>query len=157
MLKDRRLSLSSEERAAKSELILANLNNAIDWSGMKAIHIFEPMLDLGEVDISKFAGEGSLFTSRKIDNRWQVVSLKGNAPVPDQFDVVIVPMLGFDPSLHRIGYGGGFYDRFLATQPHAKKIGVCFEVGHVASLPVEPHDISLDLILTEAEIYKNLQ
>lgn len=156
LLKTKRLALSLDERASKSDLIVSNLKNAIDWSDLKTIHIFEPIRDLGEVDVSKFGCSGDLFTSRKIDNTWQIVSLDGNGPVPNQFDAVIVPMLGFDSSLHRLGYGGGYYDKFLATQPQAKKIGVCFEVGHVASLPVEPHDISLDLILTEAKIYKNL-
>ncbi len=154
LLKSKRLALSLDERAAKSDLIVGHLNSAIDWSGLKVIHIFEPILELGEVDVRKFVGHGNLFTSRKIDNTWQVVSLNGDGPVPDQFDAVIVPMLGFDSSLHRLGYGGGFYDKFLASQPQAKAIGVCFEVGKVERLPVEPHDIALNLIVTEENVYQ---
>lgn len=154
LLKTKRLALSSDERASKSNLIVSNLKNAIDWSGLKTFHVYEPILELGEVDVSKFDGSGDLFTSRKIDNTWQVVSLNGDGPVPDQFDAVIVPMLGFDSSLHRLGYGGGYYDKFLATQPQAKKIGVCFEVGKVENLPAEPHDIALNLIVTEDKVYR---
>jgi len=154
LLKTKRLELNPAERATKSDLIVSNLNKALDWSNLKAVHVFEPILELGEVDISKFSGNDNLFTSRKIENKWQVVSLNGNAPVPDGFDAVIVPMLGFDSKLHRIGYGGGYYDKFLATQPRATKIGVCFETGHVDYLPTEPHDVALDLVITESKIYK---
>ena len=63
-------------------------------------------------------------------------------------------MLGFDPkTLHRIGYGGGYYDQFLATQPQAQKIGVCFDHGKTENIPTEPHDIPLDVIVTEENIY----
>ncbi len=73
--------------------------------------------------------------------------------LPEQFDVIIVPMLGFDPkTMHRIGYGGGFYDKFLATQPHAKKIGVCFDLGKVDHIETEAHDVPLDLIITETVV-----
>jgi 5-formyltetrahydrofolate cyclo-ligase len=70
------------------------------------------------------------------------------------FDVIIVPMLGFDTSLQRIGWGGGYYDKFLATQPKAKKIGVCYSIGEVERIPAEPHDIPLDMIMTERHTYK---
>jgi 5-formyltetrahydrofolate cyclo-ligase len=72
---------------------------------------------------------------------------------PDVFDVVIVPMLGFDNDLQRIGYGGGYYDKFLAGQGGAKKIGVCFTLGLISKVPSEPHDIKLDTIVTENKIY----
>jgi 5-formyltetrahydrofolate cyclo-ligase len=62
-------------------------------------------------------------------------------------------MLGFDASLHRIGYGGGYYDRFLADQPKAKKIGVCYEVSKVGKIPAEPHDVPLDFIVSESHTY----
>ena len=65
-------------------------------------------------------------------------------------------MLGFNSkALHRIGYGGGYYDKFLATQPQAQKIGVCFEQGKLAQIPAELHDIPLDVIITENHIYRS--
>lgn len=148
-LKAKRLALSQAERAAKSGLIVKKLREAIDWSDVDSVHIYEPLLDLGEVDVSKFTSSALFFTSRKVDGDWRVVPIKGSAQVPDNFEVIIVPMLGFDSSLHRIGYGGGYYDKFLATQPTAKKIGVCFAEGRVESLPAEPHDIKLDMVITD--------
>jgi len=65
-------------------------------------------------------------------------------------------MLGFDKTLNRIGYGGGYYDKFLANQPDAQKIGVCFEQGKVEHIPAEPHDIPLDIIITEEKVYSSV-
>jgi 5-formyltetrahydrofolate cyclo-ligase len=81
---------------------------------------------------------------------------------PVQMDMVIVPMLAFDDHGNRLGYGAGYYDKFLAlTRPKCLKIGFCFENGHLMEpLPVEPHDIPLDLVVTETNIIRfnqNLQ
>jgi len=155
LLKAKRLSLSQEERWDKSRKILARLHQAVDWSEVGTVHIFEPLIELGEVDVSGFIDHDVLFTSRKLAGEWKQVPFRGGTPVPEQFDVIIVPMLGFDSTLHRIGYGAGYYDKFLATQPRAKKVGVCFEIGKVDELPAEPHDIPLNLIITEVKTYKS--
>jgi 5-formyltetrahydrofolate cyclo-ligase len=75
---------------------------------------------------------------------------------PMQMDVVIVPLLGFDDRGHRLGYGAGYYDRFLAlTRPACMKVGLCFECGHLSKpLPSEPHDIPLDFVVTENTIIR---
>ena len=62
-------------------------------------------------------------------------------------DLIIVPGLAFDETNFRLGYGGGYYDNFLATQSEAFKVGVFYPFQKVANVPVEPHDIHLDLIL----------
>lgn len=153
LLKAKRLSLSKEERYDKSRAILAKLHEAVDWSKVGTVHIFEPIIELGEVDVSGFVDHDELFTSRKVEGEWRQVAFRAGTPIPELFDVIIVPMLGFDESLHRIGYGAGYYDKFLASQPEAKKIGVCFEIGKVDLVPIESHDVPLDVIISEAEIY----
>ena len=68
-------------------------------------------------------------------------------------DVLLVPLAAFDRRGHRIGYGGGFYDRALErleATGRRFKIGLAFTVQEVARIPAEPHDRRLDLILTEA-------
>lgn len=74
---------------------------------------------------------------------------------PAQLDMVLVPMLGFDDQLHRIGYGKGFYDGFLAqTRPDCLKIGLCFELGHLSEvIPAQEHDVQLDFVITEKQVY----
>lgn len=154
-LKARRLSLSEEERRVKSRSIVSRVFEAINWDQAGNVHIFEPIMELGEVDISGLNSYEFLFTSRKANGEWKVVPFHSDSVVPELFDVIIVPMLGFDDRLHRIGYGGGFYDKFLATQPNAIKIGVCFEIGKIEKIPNEPHDIALNLIITEEKTYKS--
>ncbi len=80
-------------------------------------------------------------------------------PVPDGTSVVapdasFIPPVGFDPQGFRLGYGGGFFDRTLAVaQPQPLKIGVAFELSRIASIRPQPHDIPMDLIVTEAGIH----
>lgn len=120
------------------------------------------MHQLGEVDIMPFIEwlqaahpRVKRYTWAKVGDAWHVTDVDGNRPAaPSQFDVVLVPMLGFDPiTLHRLGYGGGYYDRLLAKQQRTRKIGACFEAGKVYLLPCEPHDVPLDAIVTEKKIY----
>jgi len=70
-----------------------------------------------------------------------------------QLDMVLVPLLAFDEQGNRIGYGGGFYDRFLATcRPNCIKVGLSFEPA-IARLSPESFDIPLDLCVTPERIY----
>lgn len=70
-------------------------------------------------------------------------------PANTKYDVIIVPTLAFDAHNNRMGYGKGFYDRFLATQNQALKIGLCYSFNKVIDIPTEIHDIPLDAIITE--------
>ena len=63
-------------------------------------------------------------------------------------DLLLVPLLAFDASGQRLGYGGGFYDRTLAKW-NVPAIGIAYAGQEVASLPSAPHDRTLDMILTE--------
>lgn len=68
-------------------------------------------------------------------------------------ELAIVPGVAFDRSGQRLGYGGGFYDRFLALEaPQALRIGLGFSVQLVERLPVLPHDMGLDLLFMENEV-----
>lgn len=67
-------------------------------------------------------------------------------------DLLFVPLLAFDRHGHRLGYGGGYYDRTLATLPGRIAIGYGFAAQEVASVPIGPHDVPLDLVATEQEI-----
>ncbi len=67
-------------------------------------------------------------------------------------DLVLVPGIAFDKNGHRIGYGFGFYDKFLAKVPKAVKIGLCFDFQVVDEIPREEHDVPVDLIVTEERV-----
>ncbi|MGV2100592.1 5-formyltetrahydrofolate cyclo-ligase [Rhizobium sp. 21-4511-3d] len=76
-----------------------------------------------------------------------------DAPVLDP-DILLVPLSAFDARGHRIGYGAGYYDRAISLlRQKGRKprlIGIAFDCQEVAHVPDEPHDISLDAILTES-------
>ena len=72
------------------------------------------------------------------------------AVAPDQIDCVVVPGVAFSLEGHRLGRGGGHYDATLPSLSRAARIGVAFEPQVVESLPREPHDASLDALVTEA-------
>ena len=67
-------------------------------------------------------------------------------------DLVLVPGAAFDKKGHRIGYGFGYYDKFLKKVPKAVKIGLCYDFQVVDKIPKEEHDVPVDYIVTEERI-----
>jgi 5-formyltetrahydrofolate cyclo-ligase len=73
--------------------------------------------------------------------------------VPTDLDIIIVPGACFTAEGYRIGYGGGYYDSFLSKHANeALKIGFCYDCFILDSIPVEAHDVPVDLIITEKRI-----
>ena len=82
---------------------------------------------------------------------------KGYAEIPepiaddpiadDETALVLMPGMAFDPQGHRIGYGGGFYDKFLASEPNHPTLALCYEFQMLPSLETEEHDIPVDCVL----------
>jgi 5-formyltetrahydrofolate cyclo-ligase len=71
-------------------------------------------------------------------------------------DAIIVPLLGFDQALYRLGYGGGYYDRTLANlSPRPLTIGVGFELSRLNTIHPQPHDVRLDAIVTEDGVFED--
>ena len=75
-------------------------------------------------------------------------------PISDKIlypSILIVPLVAFDKNLNRIGYGGGFYDRYIKKQKKSKKIitiGLAYPFQRVKKIPIDKYDIRLDFILT---------
>lgn len=66
--------------------------------------------------------------------------------------LMILPGVAFDTARHRVGYGGGFYDRYLEEHPHMKKIAFAFEFQVFDEVPHEAHDRKPEKIITEKRI-----
>ena len=78
-----------------------------------------------------------------------------NQAVPEDLDLIIVPGACFSRDGYRIGYGGGYYDSFLSRHAaEALKVGFCYDQFIVDLIPVEEHDVPVDIIITEEEIIK---
>lgn len=71
---------------------------------------------------------------------------------PGEIDAVIVPAVAFDRRGYRVGYGGGYYDRFLPQLPRAAKIGAAFACQIVPEVPTDRYDVQVDRITTEDEL-----
>ena len=81
------------------------------------------------------------------------VSLKIKWP-----DILLVPLLAYDTNLNRIGYGGGFYDRYIARIKRKKNIttiGLAYSFQKVKEIPNNRHDMKLDFIITENVVLSN--
>jgi 5-formyltetrahydrofolate cyclo-ligase len=87
-------------------------------------------------------------------NQWGIDEPEfGEEIYPEEFDLIIVPLLAFDKSGHRVGYGKGYYDRFLSKcRPDAKRIGLSF-FKPTDNIDAEEHDLQLTSVITTAEIF----
>ena len=71
-------------------------------------------------------------------------------------DILLVPLVAFDNKLNRLGYGGGFYDRYLSRIKSIKKIitiGMSFSFQKTEKLPINKHDMKLDYVITEKNFF----
>jgi 5-formyltetrahydrofolate cyclo-ligase len=70
-------------------------------------------------------------------------------------EVLLVALVGFDSKNYRLGYGGGYYDRTLAASvPRPTTIGIGFELMRLKTIQPLPHDIAMDAIITESNLYR---
>lgn len=79
---------------------------------------------------------------------------KSMIPAQDWDALVIMPGAVFDTACHRIGYGKGYYDKYLHLHPKHKTIGLAFELQMMGEIPTEEHDICPNIIITEENIYE---
>ena len=88
-------------------------------------------------------------STKLVKNRFDILEPEGEVVQPRFIDVIFVPGLCFDAERNRIGFGAGFYDRFLKLNPHSFKIGVCPKECLIEKLPLDSWDVKLDLIVTD--------
>lgn len=174
-------SLSLEERTDKSKRVAHQFFTTFDLSNINFVHCFLPIERFNEIDTSlifktiwkKFPHihtvvpracfrtgemESLRFTSETElkENAWQI-----HEPVHDEavgiseIDMVLVPGLCFDKEMHRVGYGKGFYDRFLKKcRPDCVKIGLNYFPAVEKIHDVHEGDAQLDFFVTPERIYE---
>lgn len=166
----RRDGMTPEERERKSEEVAANvlaLPAVADAATVMAFSSFGSEVDTGpiierlerdgrRVALPRVEGRDIVAVAYRSDDRVRPTSFGAMEPAggemlaPEEIDVVIVPGLAFDQSGHRVGYGRGFYDRFLVTlPPDALTVGICFSVQLVDEVPHGHGDRPVDLVMTE--------
>lgn len=174
----KRSALSAAEIDSLSGQLCTNFFSAVDLAAIKVLHLFLPIKKFNEpntwlmVDrLKKNYPQVKLSIPRVnaatgglehvyLDE--QLLQLS-NWEIPEQrrgietktphIDMVLVPMLIFDQQGQRVGYGKGFYDRFLAAcAPSCKKIGLCF-FPPVEKIETNEHDQALDVVITPERVY----
>lgn len=73
---------------------------------------------------------------------------------PEELDAVLVPCVGFDDDLRRLGHGLGYYDRYLARCTRAAAILTAFEAQRLAAVPTEAHDRAFSVLVTERGVFR---
>ncbi len=166
-IRERKRAMTEEEIVERSNALAEKFYNSPAYQAASTIYGYLPYnqevrtvpmlqraLDEGKrVAVPKVYGEEMRFIY--LEDLTQVS--KGYAGIPepiadapvaeDQQALVLMPGLAFDPQGHRIGYGGGFYDRFLAQEPHHPTLALCYEFQMQAHLDTEEFDIPVDTVL----------
>lgn len=172
----RRDSMPQEERQKKSRLITARLTGLAALESARTVMTYLGFgSEVGTDDLVRWGlargkqivvplcrGQGRRMVACRIDSLAEVApGLYGIRepregfvrPVdPRQIDVVIVPGVAFDRRGHRVGYGGGFYDRFLGGARQAFRIGVAFSCQIVPEIPAQDWDLRVHCLVTEKGI-----
>ncbi|MFB5945556.1 5-formyltetrahydrofolate cyclo-ligase [Albibacterium profundi] len=178
--KERRSKLTGSEVDLFNDGLLTQFQQ-FDWRGLEYVHTFLPIKKQIEPDtyrlidwLRKAFPELKLVISKsdlKTNlmehfvweddlafevNLWGIEEpIEGKSIVPQQLDAVIVPLLAFDQTGHRVGFGKGFYDRFLAAcRPDCLIIGLSFFAPIAKIKDINPFDIKLDFCLTPERIHK---
>lgn len=166
-IRERKRAMTEEEIVERSNALAEKFYNTPAYQAASTIYGYLPYnqevrtvpmlqraLDEGKrVAVPKVYGEEMRFIY--LDDLTQVS--KGYAGIPepiadapvaeDKQALVLMPGLAFDPQGHRIGYGGGFYDKFLAKEPHHPTLALCYEFQVQAHLDTEEFDIPVDTVL----------
>lgn len=176
---DRRKNLSPEQRAEKSARIARRFFERFDWRGVRTLHGFLPIEKFGEINtllifervwrehphVATVAPRVDE-TAGKIENvRFDASSafargkfgidepFGGETIAPDKIDLVLTPLLCFDRRGFRVGYGKGFYDKFLREcRADCRKIGLSFFPPVAEIEDISAFDVALDACVTPENI-----
>jgi len=172
----KRKELPENEIEEKNEAILKNSAFFCKSSTLKTIHIFLPQTGKNEIDTWRIISFLQSFNQIKIvspriipgtremehyqltpetvliNNQWQIPEPDPETSIkvlPNDIDVVFLPLLAFDKKGFRVGYGGGYYDRFLAhCRPDVVKIGLSFFEAEEEITDLDPFDVAMNYCIT---------
>lgn len=182
-MKALRVSIPAAQRAEKCQAIVRALAELPEVREARAVALFWPLVERGEVDLRALDGElrargvrvyypvqepgaaGAFFTGFRLTTSIADLAERGSRflePSPDaplaargDVDVVVVPALAVDSVGQRTGYGAGYYDATLSDVcPPARAVIVAFDFQLLAELPREPHDVPGDIVVTDRRVMR---
>lgn len=169
-IKALRLALNQEERLSAADAVFERLESTAAFQLAEKILMYHSLPDELETHrfLSKWKDRKKFFLPRVNgvnleilpydESRLEIGSFhieepKGDEIHPvDEIEVIIVPGVAFDREGHRMGRGKGFYDRLLETAK-ATKIGIAYDFQMLDTVPTDPHDVAMDVIITESSTY----
>lgn len=142
--------------------IYRNSGNIISYVSynheVDTINLINKSLDIGKkVLVPKVYGNEMLFhrinsISELVPSALGILEPSNDNIIEPEDGIMIMPGAAFDRNRNRIGYGGGFYDRYIAGHGGLYKIALAYDFQIVPEIPAKAHDIRPDLIITESEI-----
>jgi 5-formyltetrahydrofolate cyclo-ligase len=172
-VRDARRSLSDHERREASEAISTRIRLLPELLTSRAVLVYAasawevdveaaanhlrgrgvrtlyPRVDGGDLDLVSVTRIDEL-----VDGHRGIREPRGPALDPAIIDAVLVPGVAFDLRGRRLGQGGGHYDRLLPRIEDALRIGVAFTCQIVPQVPMDDHDIEMDLLVTERSVHR---
>ena len=166
-IRERKRAMTEEEIVSRSEKLAELFYASEAYKNAKTIYGYLPynqevrtvpmleraLLDGKRVAVPKCYGDEMKFIF--MEDLSKVEKGYANIPEPiadepvadDTTALVLMPGLAFDPQGHRCGYGGGFYDKFLAAEPEHPTLALCYEFQMLPHLETEEHDIPVDYVI----------
>ncbi|MDD6213694.1 MAG: 5-formyltetrahydrofolate cyclo-ligase [Firmicutes bacterium] len=149
--------LSHEFAAAKNIMLYADCNNEV-----ATLTLISKCIDCAKQVLLPVVRENhtmlaahvtsSNFENDYIKNRYGIFEPKAIISQPaSEIDMIVAPMVAADKSMHRLGYGGGYYDRFIENS-NAYIAGFCFDFQIFDFIPHDPHDKKMNKIITDKQI-----
>ena len=167
------LQMTPDARAEKSARLCTAIAESPAWRNARTVAIFAPQPREPDVELLWMHGGGKSFAYPcVVEDRldlFRVTSLHELAPgafgvreprskiedavAPETLDLILVPGVAFTRDGERLGRGGGFYDRLLASLPaQTCTVGVCFDAQLLPELPIEMHDQRVHFLATESGV-----
>ncbi len=165
LLRQRRHALSQHQVQKNSQIIVEKLRHSELWAQSRHIGLYLPINN--EVDLRPLLScDKYCYIPAINDNTMQFHLYHAQLPLittpyglqqpefnphqqPPPLDLCLLPLLGFDARGHRLGMGGGYYDRYFEAKNRTILLGVAHAVQQLERLPIEPWDVTLDGIITE--------
>ncbi len=168
-LLEQRMAAPTALRLEQGEAAKQQLRNAVDLGAHRTLGIYWPLraeMDVRDIARAHLDAGGIVGLPVVVERnaavefwRWEpgMKMSKGiwDIPIPAARELVhpgmlIVPLVGFDTGCYRLGYGGGYYDRTIAAAtPRPLCVGLGFSMAALPSIFPQPHDIAMQLIVTE--------
>jgi 5-formyltetrahydrofolate cyclo-ligase len=175
-----RAAYPSEALRVRSRALIERVLTLESFRDSQAIALFFPMHERKEVDLRELDGEArrrgkrvyypflekrgeAMVSGLRLTASLDELQNRGSRffePPPDaapaergDVDLLFVPALAVAPSGHRLGYGAGFYDSLLPDVcPPGRAVAVAYDFQLLADLPVRPHDVACQLVITDARV-----